>query len=166
MKWLHELHGDKFGPDMNWFFDQTLYGTGICDYRVSDFTNSKIKKPVGRNEIKDSLEKKTSGADSLYKSVVQLERIGDVMLPVEVLVHFNNGEEILETWDGKSRFKDFTYTGTRKIVWVKIDPEYKITMDVNYINNSLTDEPDPVPLRRMTNKLITYLQFLISIISL
>jgi len=85
---------------------------------------------------------------------------------VEVLVHFNDGNEVRETWDGKSRFKDFTYKGTGKIVWVKIDPEYKITIDINYINNSLTDDPDPVPLRRMTNKLITYLQFLISIISL
>jgi hypothetical protein len=105
-------------------------------------------------------------ADSLYNCVVQLERIGEIMLPVEVLVHFNDGNEVRETWDGKSRFKDFTYTGTRKIAWVKIDPEYKITMDINYINNSLTDDPDPVPLRRMTNKLITYLQFLMSIITL
>jgi hypothetical protein len=160
------IHGDKFGPDMNWFFDQTLYGTGICDYRVSAFTNTRIPKPVGRNEISDSLENMTSGVDSLYKSVVQLERTGDIMLPVEVLVRFNDGEEILETWDGKSRFKDFTYMGGKKIVWVKIDPEYKITMDINYINNSLTEEPDRVPLRRMTNKLIIYLQFLISIISL
>jgi len=163
---VKRIHGDKFGPDMNWFFDQTLYGTGICDYKVSDFTNSKIQKPVGRSELKDSIENKTSVADSLYNCVVQLERIGEIMLPVEVLVHFSDGNEVRETWDGKSRFKDFTYTGTRKIAWVKIDPEYKITMDINYINNSLTDDPDPVPLRRMTNKLITYLQFLISIITL
>jgi hypothetical protein len=163
---VKRIHGDKFGPDMNWFFDQTLYGTGICDYKVSDFTNNIIQKPLGRDQLKDSLENKASVADSLYNCIVQLERIGDIMLKVEVLVHFNDGKEIRETWDGKSRFKDFTYTGTRKIEWVKIDPEYKITMDINYINNSLTDDPDPVPLRRMTNKLITYLQFLISIVSL
>jgi hypothetical protein len=163
---VKRIHGDKFGPDMNWFFEQTLYGTGICDYKIKDFTNTKITKTVGRNEFKDSLEKKITRADSIYRSVVQLERIGEVMLPVEVLVHFNVGNDIMELWDGKSRFKDFTYTGTRKIVWVKVDPEYKITMDINYINNSLTDDPDPVPVRRMTNKLITYLQFLISVMSL
>jgi hypothetical protein len=160
------IHGDKFGPDMNWFFEQTLYGTGICDYKVSNFTNTRIQKMVGRNTIKDSIEIRKGGVDSLYKSEVQLERIGEVMLPEEVLIHFNNGDDVRETWDGKSRYKDFTYTGTRKIVWVKIDPDYKITMDVNYINNSLTVDPDPVPLRRMTNKLITYLQFIVSIISL
>ena len=35
--------GDKFGPDMNWFFDETLFGTGICDYKVSDITNKRIE---------------------------------------------------------------------------------------------------------------------------
>jgi hypothetical protein len=163
---VHRIHGDKFGPDMNWFFDQTLYGTGICDYRVSDFINIKIQKPLGRSKTGDSYINRIPGSDSIYKSVVQLERTGDIMLPVELLVHFNNGAEIMETWDGKSRFKDFTYTGARKIQWVKIDPGYKITMDINYVNNSLTDNPDPVPLRRMTNKLITLMQFLLSIISL
>jgi hypothetical protein len=88
------------------------------------------------------------------------------MLPVDVLIHFNNGEEILESWDGKSRFKDFTYTGTRKIEWVKIDPEFKIRMDVNYINNSMTLTPDRIPLRRITNKLISFMQFFLSYISL
>jgi hypothetical protein len=32
-------HGDKYGQDMNWFFDQTIYGTGICDYKVSGIEN-------------------------------------------------------------------------------------------------------------------------------
>jgi hypothetical protein len=160
------IHGDKFGKDMNWFFNQTLYGTGLCDYKVSDLTNTKIQKAVGRGVTNDFAETSNYKADSLYKSVVQLERIGDVILPVEILVHFSNGVEIMETWDGKSRFKDFTYSGSRKVTWVKIDPEYKITMDINYINNSLTEDPDPVPIKRLTNKLITYLEFLISIVSL
>jgi len=88
------------------------------------------------------------------------------MLPVDVLVHFKNGQEVVESWDGKSRVKDFTYTGKRMIDWVKIDPEFKIRMDVNYINNSMTDNPDNVPVRRITDKLISFMQFFISFISL
>jgi hypothetical protein len=97
---------------------------------------------------------------------VELERAGEIMLPVEVLVHFKNGNEVLESWDGKSRYKDFVYTGTREIEWVKIDPEFKIRMDVNYVNNSMTLNPDHVPLRRLTNKLISFMQFFINFISL
>jgi len=159
-------YGDKFGPDMNWFFDQTLYGTGICDYKVANCSSNKIKVPEGTINGGDSLVKNLVLTDSLYKSSVELERVGDVMLPVEVLIHFKNGKEILEMWDGKSRFKDYTYTRTSKIEWVKIDPEFKIRMDVNYINNSMTADPDYVPVRRLTNKFISFMEFLINYFSL
>ncbi|MCX6255278.1 MAG: M1 family metallopeptidase [Bacteroidia bacterium] len=160
------MHGNKFGPDMNWFFDQTLYGTGICDYKVSGFYNKKTEELQGNIEKGDSIDGTILSSDSVYNAVVELERAGEIMLPVDVLIHFENGDEVRESWDGKSRFKDFTYTGKRTIQWVKIDPEFKIKMDVNYINNSKTTNPDRVPVRRLTNKLLTFMQFFISFISL
>lgn len=141
--------GNMYGPDLNWFFDQTLYGTEVCDYKVAGFSSSKI-----------------SGSDSLYTSRVELARIGGLKLPVEVLVHFTDGTERFEKWDGIARTKEFVYTGSNKVDWVKIDPEYRIMMDVNYINNSLTDEPDNVPVRRIRNKMISFLQFFLSVTSL
>jgi hypothetical protein len=104
--------------------------------------------------------------DTIFTSTVELERIGEITLPVEVLVHFDNGDHVLENWDGKSTFKDFEYTGKKKVDWVKIDPDYKIKMDVNYINNSMTLNPDRKPVRRMTDKLIGFMQFFITLISL
>ena len=104
------IHGDKFGTDMNWFFDQTLYGTGICDYRVAGFFNRKIEVPADSLVNADTVD----GIRDFYRSKVELERVGEVMLPVEVLIHFRNGEEILELWDGKSRFKDFDIRDTGK----------------------------------------------------
>jgi len=158
---VKRIHGDKFGGDMNWFFEQTLYGTGICDYRVAGFVNRKTGSASDTLITADTLKP----AD-IYISKVELERIGEVMLPVEVLIHFNNGEEVSEMWDGKSRYKDFEYTGAREVEWVKIDPDYKIRMDVNFINNSMTNKPDQLPVRRFTNKLISFIQFFMSLISL
>jgi hypothetical protein len=167
-KVVKENHGDKFGADMNWYFDQTTYGTAVCDYKVSRFYNTKNRSFEGARIIADSviIEKPDSKKDTTYTSKVELERLGDMMLPVEVLVHFSNGDKVTEYWDGKSRVKDYTYTGTRKIDWVKIDPEYKITMDVNYINNSVTGSPDPAPVKRITGKLIMFLEFFTHLISL
>ena len=159
---VSKIHGNKFGQDMNWFFDQTLYGTGLCDYKVVKFDNRKIETLSDTISEPVSHKKSTEIDDQLYKSVVELERAGSVMLPVEVLIHFKNGDEIIEAWDGKSRYKDFVYTGARTIEWVKIDPEFKIRMDVNYINNSMTQDPDRIPLRRLTNKLISFMQFFIN----
>jgi hypothetical protein len=165
---VKEKHGDKFGPDMNWYFDQTTYGTAVCDYRVSNFYSSKIRSFEGARIEGDSvkIEKGISKNDTIFLSVVQLERLGDMMLPVDVLVHFSNGDQVTENWDGKSRFKDYKYTGTGKVDWVKIDPEYKITMDVNLINNSRTNKPDGLPVRRMSNKLIMFLEFFTHLTSL
>jgi hypothetical protein len=160
------VHGNKFGPDMNWFFDQTLYGTGICDYKVARIFNNEFETQKDTSISEDTLRKKSDNFDKNYKSGVELERAGEVMLPVDILIHFNNGDEVRESWDGKSRFKDFFYSGARTIEWVKIDPEFKIRMDINYINNSLTLKPDPVPVRRLANKLIVFLQFFINFISL
>jgi hypothetical protein len=159
-------HGDAFGQDMNWFFDQTLFGTGICDYRVGYISNRKQIRPDADTDIIVTEDPVTDERDSLFTSIAELERVGEVMLPVEVLVHFTDGAEVLEKWDGKSRFKDFTYSGRREIEWVRIDPEFRIKMDVNYINNSRTIDPDPVPVRRMINKFISLMQFCLSIMLL
>jgi hypothetical protein len=158
--------GDQFGQDMNWFFNQTLYGTGICDYKVYEISNRKYNKPMGKTDTTDALQEMWPHTDSLYTATAKLERTGDVMLPVEVLIHFTNGDEILERWNGKERFKDFQYTGYREIKWVKIDPEFKIRMDVNYINNSLTTDPQKAPLHRLVNKMLSFIQFCLSIMLL
>jgi hypothetical protein len=159
-------HGDKFGPDMNWFFDQTLYGSGICDYRVSGIQNTRHNEPKGKISGKDISMSESTEKDSIYTSIAKIERIGDITLPVEILIRFNNGNEILEHWDGKERYKDFTYTGPKKIEWVKIDPEFKIRMDVNYINNSMTTASNKTPQHRFVNKLLTFIELYLSLIYL
>jgi len=163
---VQKEHGARFGPDMNWFFDQTLYGTGICDYKVIGFSNRKYRKPEGKTDTADAIANEWPDTDSLYTSVAMIERAGDVILPVDVLIHFTNGDEILEKWDGKARYKDYTYTGYREIDWVKIDPEFRITMDVNFNNNSFTEEPQRAVLHRLVNRLLTFIQFYLSIILL
>jgi hypothetical protein len=159
-------HGEKFGRDMNWFFDQTLYGTGICDYKVEGIYNHKYHKTQGKADSDETTELAGYNIDSLYFSTAGLERIGEIILPVDVLVHFKNGEEVRERWDGKARYKEFNYTGNREIEWVKIDPEFKIRMDVNYINNSMTMTPQKAPLNRFVNKIRAFIQFYLSIILL
>lgn len=160
--------GDRFGPDMNWFFDQTIYGTGIVDYKVNRFSNEKIRDFTGILSEADTQRFVTNVTkdDTIYKSTVELYRPGDVMLPVDILIHFDDGDTINESWDGKDRFKDFFYTGERKIDWVKIDPGYKIRMDVNFTNNSMTENPDRVPLRRYMDKFVIFMQYFLNIISL
>ncbi|MFN8211888.1 MAG: M1 family metallopeptidase [Bacteroidales bacterium] len=162
------IYGEKYGKDLNWFFDQVTWGSNTCDYRVAGFYNTKLTDYEGVVIDGDSVKVKNNllKNDTVYSSVVQLERPGEIMLPVDVLIGFDNGDKVIESWDGKARFKDFTYTGKRKVTWVKLDPDYKIKMDINYINNSMTSTPDNKPVRKATNRLTGLMQLFLGIISL
>ena len=108
----------------------------------------------------------TLAGDTIYLSKVSLERLGGVTLPVKVLVHFDNGEEEMAEWDGKARYMDFEYTGTRQVTWAKIDPYDEIDLDVNRINNSIANTPEFKAPRRMMNKFIFLMQMMISLLTI
>lgn len=160
-------HGNRFGEDMNWFFDQVLYGHEVCDYIVSGITSNKIRSYSGVVDG-DSVTyaKSDRKSDTLYLSRVSLERPGGLILPVEVLIGFDDGSEILETWDGKAAWKDFEYTGTSKAVWARIDPDDKIDLDVNRVNNSWSSDQKFPAARRMAKKFIFLMQVMISLITI
>ena len=51
MKLSERSYGNKFGPDMNWFFDQTLYGTGFVitrfqAFQIREINTTCIVKPI------------------------------------------------------------------------------------------------------------------------
>ncbi|MBD2702084.1 M1 family metallopeptidase [Spirosoma sp. BT702] len=128
----------KYGPDMNWFFEQVLYGEQVVDYRLA------------------SLRNKTLGGG--YQSTVTVERKGDGRMPVDVLVHFDNGKELMLFWDGKGRQRQFTMTENARAVWAKVDPKQKIYMDTDLNNNSLTLEPSSAPAAKFATKFLFWVE--------
>jgi hypothetical protein len=164
---VRQEHRDKFGENMNWYFDQVLYGNEICDFSLAGVTNRKIRDYSG---IVDgdtvTFTRSSSAEDSIYFSTVSISRLGGITLPVEVLIHFDNGDEVIEQWDGKARYKDFNYTGTRRVEWAKIDPFEKIDLDVNRINNSSAREQKFTASRRMMNKFVFLMQMMISLFTI
>ena len=128
-------HGDTFGPDLNWFFDQVIYGTETCDYAVGALDVRKMKSPSGYLDTTDDCIAQTDNAE-LFESKIILRRLGDMKLPVDVLISFDNGEQVLEYWDGLARSHDFIFEGKSKVAQVEIDPEKKIWIDCNFNNNS------------------------------
>ena len=130
--------GQKYGPDMNWFFKQALYGEQVIDYQLVSLKN---KKPKGKQQ-----------------TIVTVQRNGDGTMPVEVLVHFENGKEQTLLWDGKDRQHQFTLTSTAEAVWAKVDPKQKIYMDTNLNNNSLTLEPSSAPAAKFATKFLFWVE--------
>ena len=118
---------------MNWYFDQVLLGTGDCDYAISRISNNKLAKEyVGIFEEKGRRPERklnTENPDDIYESRVVVARLGDIHVPQEVLVRFEDGTETLEKWDGKERTHGFVYKGNSKVAAAYIDPNEKIYID-------------------------------------
>lgn len=153
-------HGRKFGDNMNWYFDQVLYGSDVCDYKLASISNQEIMGAIGiiDKEGKREFLKEEKGKNIKYKSVVVTHRLGEVKLPIEVLIHFDDGKEILEKWDGQARTYEFKYEEKSKIVWAKIDPNNKIPLDINSVNNSLTAKPESGVFIKYAAKVLFWLE--------
>ncbi len=155
-------HGNKFGENMNWFFDQVLYGTSICDYELTSIENKQAEGTLGvveKDGDKVVLSEKTSAtANGLYESRVLVSRLGEVKMPVDVLIHFEGGKEVREHWDGQGRWTEFKYMSFDKVVWAKVDPAEVLSIDINLNNNSRTIQPTTSPIWKYTVKFLFWIQ--------
>ncbi len=160
--------GSKFGKDMNWYFDQVLYGTEVCDYELTLIENKETSAPVGVFEKDGKKTTLPSAGDTTrspktYDSRVVASRLGEIKLPTSVLVHFDNGQEVREPWDGQSRMVEFKYRRPEKILWAMVDPDTALVMDINLNNNSKTTEPPTAPIWKYTVKFLFWFQNLLQI---
>lgn len=148
------------GEDMGWFFDQVHFGTEMCDYELFSFSSNEIlpKAGVFGEDCLTGNEEDNKNNEPLYKSQVVIYRNGEVKLPVEILVHFEDGTEILEKWDGKDRIHYLNYAKSSKIDWAEVDPQRKIHLDQNFTNNSLVKEPETTPVKKYFSKLLFWFQ--------
>jgi hypothetical protein len=157
--------GSRFGSSLDWYFDQTLFGVGTCDYQLSSIRIQPVSRLRG---LIDSAGQKTSASatvgpsDSImYKSTVAVTRVGELRLPVDVLVRFKNGKEVREFWDGRGSYKEFVYQSTSPVAWAKVDPDQKILLDRDLNNNSRTTDPPTLPVWKYTAKVLFWFQNLI-----
>lgn len=155
------------GQDLGWFFDQFFKTPGQLDYSVSRIRSDEIKDPQGifNGELVEPDKTKGSSKEKNYKNVVVIRRKGDLFFPQEISIVFENGEEIRETWDGKTRWKRFEYFKPHKLKMAQIDPEFKVPLDINQMNNSRLLKPNKNPLLRHALGITLTFQKLLTLVS-
>ncbi|MCH8326821.1 MAG: M1 family metallopeptidase [Bacteroidetes bacterium] len=152
--------GNKYGNNINWFFDQFLYGTAVCDYKVAKIRNILLEQPKG---LYDSVNVKKlyrykKNQNKIYRSSFLISRLGDAIMPTEIAVHFSDDTDTLIIWNGKALNKNFTFIGKNKIEWVKLDPNNKNLMDINIINNSLSVRKETTVINKYTTKFLFWVE--------
>ena len=126
--------GSKYGPDMNWFFNEALYGDNVVDYQLLGIKNKG------------------------NQSVITVQRNNDGKIPVDILVHFENGKELMLFWNGQARQRQFTVSEGSNVAWATVDPKQKVYMDINLNNNSLTLNPSKTPAAKFATKFLFWLE--------
>ncbi len=150
------------GRDMNWFFEQTWFSSNLFDYTIDQINARPIPPPRGvftNNGSPEEQPEDSSG--TMYHSEIVVKREGEAIAPVDVLVVFANGDEIREEWDGKDRWREFTYDKDSPVSYAIVDPEQKITLDIDYTNNSkVVREPgfQSVAARKIASRYMFWLQ--------
>jgi hypothetical protein len=135
------------GQDWGWYFDQVMRGTDVVDYDIGSATTEPVSRERGVFDGTGS-RKTVSSADAMkadldaarsskqtYRSIVIVRRSGGVRLPVEVAFKFEGKPVERLTWDGRDPLKKFVFERSEKLEWVDVDPDRKIVLDVNWLNN-------------------------------
>jgi len=156
------------GRDLGWFFEQMLYGTKVLDYAVESISSKPVRPKRGvfgegpQRITRTGAEKQQTPR---YESEVFLQRLGEVIFPVTLVVRFDNGEVIREEWDGRDRWRRFTYVRPARVMSATVDPENKVVLDVNFANNSKTVRHQTAPILKWCNKWLFWMQALLHILS-
>ena len=144
------------------FLYQSIYTTRVCDYKLNSISNTKIEPDYGlyKKDGKNLNIRKEDAPQPKFKylSKVNLLRLGEFTVPVEIKVTFANGEEKTTVWDGKERAHIIKFNTDSKIISAQIDPDYKNILDINLSNNSYTLKPKKSGLWKLTVKFLFAIQ--------
>ncbi len=143
------------GQDLAWYFGQVVESSAVLDYEVERVSTKKAPEPVGifdrdgRREtvaIKAAREKERAADKAksrAYESTVVLRRLGEAVYPVDVELRFLGKPPERKTWDGRDPWVKWEFVRPEKLVSAQIDPERRILLDANWLNNGKRVEGDP-----------------------
>jgi hypothetical protein len=134
------------GRDLGEYFDQILHGSGILDFSVAAAESLPVVETAGYplqeavgEPIGDIIPAALRPEDAdLYRTEVILFRGGQVRLPVEVVLRFDDGTEIWEEWNGQDRWERLVYFLPARLISAEIDPDFRLVLDRDRNNNSWT----------------------------
>ena len=129
--------------DLGWFFDQVHGSSDVFDYGVHELRSQSASGRgfFAEDEAPTPTFTAESDSQSIFQTTVIVRRYGEAIFPVDVLVVFEDGEEVREQWDGRARWKAFTYERHVRAARAHVDPDRVLLMDLNYTNNSKTNAP-------------------------
>ncbi|KPL01009.1 MAG: hypothetical protein AMJ91_02115 [candidate division Zixibacteria bacterium SM23_73_3] len=138
-----QVVGEFTGDNLIFVLEQLLFGTGVCDYEVASIESVPLENEDKRRR---------------YRTRVEVRRLGEVVIPVDVLIELEDGGRIKHTWDGKERWHEIEIETDSKIRSAVVDPENKLALDINVNNNSLTAKSCDSVMMKLSTQCLFWLE--------
>jgi hypothetical protein len=158
------------GRELDDFFAQTVESPGVLDPAILDLTSEPAPQARGKvlqdgTEVeideKKAVELERAADENEtrnYRSILQLRQRGEVILPVEVELTFDGKEPERRLWDDGKRWAKWEFERPEKLLEVRLDPDGKLALDADRLNNARRTEPDPAAARKLATGLLFWLQ--------
>jgi hypothetical protein len=171
---FHHPHAQDFfdhlsravGEDLMWFLGPAFLGTEVLDYEIAELRSVPHATAGGTAPGAGSPAATESAAGPRFDSEVLLHRRGEFRFPVEVQVHFDDGQLERVRWDGRDLWHRLTFERPARALWAEIDPGRRVLLDTNWLNNGLRERPDRLPAGRMAVGVAFSLQTLLQVLGL
>lgn len=119
---LEAVASEVSGQDLGWFFEEWLHTRKVCDYRLGEVKS--VRRPGGDG----------------YDVKVRIDRLGEIIMPLELELTFDDGTIHKTRVDGRLRTIVQTFEFPRKVKKAALNPNNEI------IDNNMTD--NYIPKRR------------------
>jgi hypothetical protein len=151
------------------------------------FGEGASRTSVTTKQARQKEEKADAAAGRAWRSTVLVRRRGEVTLPTSLKLEYEGGTTqtialvegerggvegtalfagapVGEPWQG--RFKRLELTSARRLVSATVDPEDRLALDVNRLNNARRAEPDSRAAARWGVRCVFWLQQLVALAGL
>lgn len=166
---------------VNEIFDQYVYGTKHIDDRVTSIDTTEVLPQAGSllkngkrsetvaSELDKQIDKQREDWDKAHpkakpgsgpfpwRSIVTVRRDG-APVPQLLRVKFADGSSEDVHWNDDRRWARFVFTKPAKVISAALDPEQKVYLDANKLNDSLTTKADGAASRRWSADVASLLQ--------
>ena len=150
---LVKLKSPNFSQGMNWYFEQVVYGTGLCDYAITDISNEVIETEEGFFNSTDKCL--IAEITDQVNSIITIRKVEEINIPQILKIYFENGQTLTEKIFVQDEYTELTYITDSKITKAIIDPDTLIYLDKNLLNNSYVVDKQS---SKSNASIISYLQ--------
>jgi aminopeptidase N len=138
-----ETFNEFMGEDFTWAFEQFIRSETGVDHSVYSVKTAAVPSSPGmyRNEA------------------VFLREEG--YFPVELAIQLKNGKRITSFWKEREKWKRMVTINDSPVDYAVIDPEFKIVLDKNFLNNSKVCAPARSGIKKLAFKFGSFFQGLL-----